>query len=84
MVFLHHVYVHLLFEMHFKYKKLSRVYLNMLHAHKVVSAKTNIFCAVCKKDKFWAYKISVLCETLRAHIEHVSPHTNTIFYFFSF
>jgi hypothetical protein len=24
----------------------------MLHAHKVVSAKTNMFCAVCKKTNF--------------------------------
>jgi hypothetical protein len=31
---------------------MSRVYLDMLHAHKVISRKIDKFCAVCKKDKF--------------------------------
>jgi hypothetical protein len=32
---------------------MSRVYLDMLHIHKVVSAKTDMFYAIPKKDKFW-------------------------------
>jgi hypothetical protein len=36
-----------------KYKKISRVYVGMSHAHKVISAKTDMICAPCKKYKFW-------------------------------
>jgi hypothetical protein len=35
---------------------MSRVYLDILHAHKVVQAKTDMFCALCKKDKFLILK----------------------------
>jgi hypothetical protein len=36
-----------------KIQKMSHVYLDILHAHNVVSAKTGMFYAMCKKDKFW-------------------------------
>jgi hypothetical protein len=35
---------------------MPRVYLDMIHAYKVVSAKTDMFCALCKKDKFLVLK----------------------------
>jgi hypothetical protein len=35
---------------------MSRVYLDILHAHKVVSTKTDMFYALCKKDKFVVLK----------------------------
>jgi hypothetical protein len=72
---------------------MSRIYLDTLHAHKVVSAKTDMLCALCKKRQFCAkiihfsrhflcffyigHKLSVLRETLRAHIEYVPLHEKT-------
>jgi hypothetical protein len=53
-----------------KYKTMSRVYLNMLHVHKIVSAKVDMFSALCKNTNI--AQNTVLCETLYAHIGHVS------------
>jgi hypothetical protein len=33
--------------------KMPYVHLNMLYAHKIISAKTDMFGAVCKENKFW-------------------------------
>jgi hypothetical protein len=59
--------MHPLFKIHIKYIykcqkiqiKMPRVYLDMIHAYKVVSAKTDMFCALCKKDKFLVLKKSI-------------------------
>jgi hypothetical protein len=93
-----HVYLRdPLFEMYFEYNykcqkniKITCVYLDMLRDRKVVSAKTDMFCILCKKTNFnvkinfflriffclfyTEHKMSVLCEISRAHIRRVSVH----------
>jgi hypothetical protein len=78
------------YTLHLTFYKTRKCSINQ-DAYKVVSAKTDIFCAVCKMTNFdaklvhftrlfflsflhMAQKISAVCETLRAHIEHVSLH----------
>jgi hypothetical protein len=35
---------------------MSRVYFDKLHAHKIISAKTDMFCTMCKKVKKYLEK----------------------------
>jgi hypothetical protein len=79
--------MHFLFEMHLnifknikKYKNIFIVHLNILQAHKVVSAETDMFCTLFVFLQS-AQKISILCETSRAHTEDASLHA-IFFYFF--
>jgi hypothetical protein len=61
---------------------MSHVYLGMLHAHKVVPAKTDMFRAKICLFLHRAQKILVLCETLCTHIEHGPLHVKKEFLIF--
>jgi hypothetical protein len=77
---------------------MHRVYLDILHAHKVVSAKNRYLLYFMQKIQIFRAKIiyfsfiflhrvqklSILCETLHAHIEHVSLYANFFPKFFTF
>jgi hypothetical protein len=46
----------------------------LLHAHKVVSAKTDMFCAMCKKEKKIGAKISISRDIILSFLHRVQKN----------